>query len=254
MQWIDSHCHLDFNVFDKNREKVLHDCFDSGMQLILVPGTQADRWPGLIELARTDKRIKLALGLHPYFLAEESLDSLDQLRHLLIDNEQVVAIGETGLDAMITGVPMATQELFFKRQLEIAEAFHLPLVLHVRKCHDKVVKLLKQYQLNGGVIHAFSGSQQQAEAYLKQGFKLGFGGAITYDRANKLRNTFKALPLECILVETDAPDMQPAFSRDQPNTPLNVPKYLQLMADLRQMDVDTLALASVANFHQTFNC
>jgi TatD DNase family protein len=250
--WVDSHCHLDFDVFNAQRENILLQGRNKGMVNLLVPATQSKRWHQLIALANDHDDIVIALGLHPYFLCDEKTNTINTLPSLIKNNSSVVAIGETGLDAMIDDVSFDVQRDFFIRHLQLAQELQKPLILHVRKCHDEVVGLLKRYSLYGGVIHAFSGSLQQAENYIKLGFKLGFGGAITYDRAKKLQATFKALPIESILLETDAPDMRPSFSRETISSPLYIPRYIKMMAAMRDMSEEELSKACLDNFQNTF--
>jgi TatD DNase family protein len=250
--WVDSHCHLDFDVFNTQRESILLQGRNKGMMNLLVPATQSKRWNQLIALANEHNDIVIALGLHPYFLCDEKINTIDTLPSLIKKNTHVVAIGETGLDAMIDDVSFDVQRDFFVKHLQLAQELQKPLILHVRKCHDEVIGLLKRYSLNGGVIHAFSGSLQQAENYVKLGFKLGFGGAITYDRAKKLQTTFKALPIESILLETDAPDMRPTFARETISSPLYIPRYITIMAALRGMSEEAFSEVCLNNFKNTF--
>lgn len=247
---IDTHCHLDFEVFDKTRRKLLEDCRNAGVCGWLVPGTTAKRWPKLLQIAAAEPGIQLAAGLHPYFTAQHQQSDLIQLEAHL-NTGAFCAVGEIGLDLWFEHAPLAPQLEWFKTQLAIARAAQLPVILHARKSEDLILKCLRETHFqNGGIVHAFAGSQQQGQRFLDYGFKLGFGGAATHPRAQRLRRTWQSIPLDGFVLETDAPDMPPAFlARQQPNTPLILPCIAQLLAQLKGERVTTLCAASNANFH-----
>ncbi|MBR9882361.1 MAG: TatD family hydrolase [Oceanospirillales bacterium] len=235
---IDSHCHLDFPVFDANREQVLRRAVDAAVTAIVVPGVTARDWSRVLDLCtreRQDIRLFPALGLHPCFMSVYEADQLEALAQLIAQQRSsVVAVGEIGLDFQLEQFDAQAQLDLFEAQLAIARDFELPVLLHVRKAHDQVLKLLRRYRLvRGGIVHAFSGSEQQAREYAKLGFKLGFGGAISYSRATKLRRLAAQLPLEWIVLETDAPDMPLSQWRDQPNEPRHVADVAGIIAGLR---------------------
>ena len=244
---IDSHCHLDFDCFDADREQVLKCCTELGIERILIPGTEPSRFDKLLLLQQQYSNsnlypaLDIAFGLHPYFLSENSDKELEALEHALIKHrEKLVAVGEIGLDyGLIEGliqrdlddsrkVDKATQQKVFIAQLELAKQYELPVILHHRKSHNDLIRFIKQTGFEfGGVIHAFSGSLQIAQQYIDMGFKLGVGGTITYPRAQKTRETIAQIPLEHLLLETDAPDM-PIYGRQGAR---NSPEYLGEIAD-----------------------
>ena len=231
----DSHCHFDFAAFDSDREAEWHACAALGLDRLLVPGIEPRQWPVAQSLAKRQAGIYFAVGVHPWYL-EKLPDGfhLGEAIAPFVGERECVAIGECGLDAVID-TPMAVQEAHFKQHLEAAEHHKLPLVLHVRKTHAQVQSLLKQTTLPaGGVIHGFSGSLEQAEWYWSRGFRLGIGGTITYDRARKTRRAAQLLPLDAIVLETDAPDMPLQGRQGQRNSPTYLPLIAQALADLRE--------------------
>lgn len=252
MHLIDSHCHLDFDAFDQDRKEILSRCEAEGIQHILVPGVTVKQWPKLIETCAQYPMLKLALGLHPMFMADHLAGHIDELRSALITH-QAIAVGEIGLDFFIADTDKNAQTELFKAQLKLAAEFNLPVILHVRKAHDEVLKLLREIKVPGGIVHAFNGSLQQAEHYQKLGFLFGAGGALTYPRANKLKALFSQLPEEHIVLETDAPDMPLAGYQGQRNTPERLPIILSMLAELRQVTEQSLAAATTANCQKLFH-
>ena len=248
---IDSHCHLDFAAFELDRQQVIDTCTQLGVEAILIPGVEASAWQQQLQLVQSSSYLHAALGLHPYFLKSFQPQYIQQLEQLLT-TESVVAIGEIGLDFAIDIEPQLQQQVFVQ-QLELAQQFELPVIVHHRQSHNELIRLLKQYPLvRGGVIHAFSGSLQIAQEYIRLGFKLGVGGGITYERAKKMRKVFQQLPLEHLLLETDAPDMPISGYQGQRNTPERLPLILQQLADLRQEPAETISQQTSENFRQLF--
>ncbi|BDZ73020.1 hypothetical protein GCM10025856_07390 [Methylophaga marina] len=252
MNLIDSHCHLDFDAFDEDREKIISECASSGIQQIIVPGVTVSQWPKLIKTCDHYPALRLALGLHPMFMAEHKPDHIDQLRTALTKNK-AIAVGEIGLDFFVADADKEAQTELFKKQLKLAADFNLPVILHVRKAHDEVLKLLREIKVPGGIVHAFNGSLQQAEHYQKLGFLFGVGGALTYPRANKLKTLFSQLPEEYIVLETDAPDMPLAGYQGERNTPERIPIILSTLAELRSVSEASLAAATTANCQRVFH-
>lgn len=248
----DSHCHLDFPEFDSDRDDVLQSCWENGMTDICIPGTEAQYWPRLLNLVENQKtQIKLhpALGLHPYFLKSHQKTNIDELRNLLQQHrDKICAIGEIGLDYAVEGSCREEQYWYFTRQLEVAQEYNLPVILHARQSHDQVLKLLRQFKLKrGGIVHAYSGSEQQAHQYIELGFKLGMGGTITYDRAKKARQIASKMPLDALVLETDAPDMPLSGFQGQRNSPLQAIKVAQVLADLRQISASEIVSTTYRN-------
>ncbi len=248
---IDTHCHLDFPDFDADRAQVLAQCRAQGIRRIVVPGVRAADWPRLRELCDRNEGLYPALGLHPMFLADHRDEDLQQLDGLLAD-AAVVAVGEIGLDFHHGRADEAAQLDYFEAQLDLAERYQLPVILHVRKAHDTVLARLRGRKLPGGVAHAFSGSRQQAEQYLALGFRLGFGGMLTYERSRRLRELARALPREAIVLETDAPDMAVASHRGERNSPAYLTEVLGALAAVRGEDEAEVARWTTANAEAVF--
>lgn len=248
---IDSHCHLDFRDFDADREQILQHCQQSGIEKIIVPGVTINGWQKQLELCRSYPMLVPALGCHPMFMHEHP-DNAGRFLDEAVTNYQPVAIGEIGLDFYVADTDIDAQTKLFETQLDIAVAHHLPVILHVRKAHDEVLKLLRRKKLVGGIVHAFSGSAQQAEQYRQLKFLLGIGGALTYPRAQRLQRLFAELPLSQIVLETDAPDMPLCGYQGQRNTPENITLILEKLSQLRDESAEEIATVTSANCRQLF--
>lgn len=251
-QIIDSHCHLDMPAFDKDRQQVLENARAAGVTGFVVPGTTENSWRQILALATREIDIYPALGLHPYFCAEHSVEQVDKLR-LLAEREHPVAIGEIGLDFFRPDLDQALQLQLFERQLQVAQELALPVILHTRKAHDQVLKLLKKYPLEGGISHAFNGSWQQARHYIDLGFCLGFGGMLTYERSHRLHKLALQVPLEHIVLETDAPDMPGADHQYQRNSPEYLPEVLDALTKLRSETCAEIAATTSANVRRVLD-
>jgi len=245
-RWVDSHCHYDFNAFDGDRELHWQFLQKMGCAGLLIPGVMARDWQRLISLC-TDKPWAYSLGLHPYFLDQHQAGDISQLA-LACQVNDPVAIGEFGLDFALPEETFAEQIKLCQAQFELAQALKLPVILHVRKAYDDIAAMIRRLKFNqGGVVHAFSGSIQQGEALIKLGFKLGIGGAISHSRATKLRKTVLHLPLEALVLETDSPDMKPAFLSGNRNSPISLLLLAQIVANLKQCSLDKVIFASNNN-------
>lgn len=251
---IDSHCHLDFSCFDSDRSEILKTCQSNNIHTILIPGTQANAWDKQISLCQHASQLKFALGLHPYFLGDFQLQDLTSLAELLSAYQgQVLAVGEIGLDFTIK-VDRNLQQQVFEQQLDLAQSFNLPVILHHRHSHNELLRTLKLCRPSrGGVVHAFSGSIQEAQRYIDFGFKLGVGGTITYPRAVKTRETIRQVPLSSLLLETDAPDMPLMGKQGKRNSPENLPLVLQALQELRAEPREHVAMACEDNFADLFS-
>ena len=247
MEIMDSHCHLDVADFDADRQTVLADCRAQGVSRIVVPGIVASGWDNLLQVCRQHKGLYPALGLHPVYLDEHGADDLKMLQQRLVDAPDVVAVGEIGLDFFLPDLDRQRQIELFEAQLTIANTAELPVILHVRKAHDQVISILKRFRPKGGIVHAFNGSLEQAQQYIGLGFKLGFGGMITYERSKKLRSLAKQLPLESLVLETDAPDMSGQPCRGKRNSPQYLPQYLAALAELRGEPAEHVAAVTTQN-------
>lgn len=251
---IDSHCHFDFEVFDHDRAEILASCATKGIQSIVVPGTQASSWASQIALCRSIPSLHFALGLHPYFLKNFENSNFALLSDLLDRHSQsVVAIGEIGLDFAIDIDPVLQLKVF-EQQLAMAKNADLPVILHHRKSHQSTIKSLRKFRLKkGGVVHAFTGSIQEAQGYIDLGFKLGVGGSITYPRAKKTRKTFEAIPIESLVLETDAPDMPMYGRQGQRNQPDYLPQVAEALSTLKQLSFEQVVATTSLNAKQIFS-
>lgn len=257
--WIDTHCHLDGAEFDADRDAVVARARAAGVGQIVVPAVAASNFARVRDLAHAYD-LTYALGIHPMCTNDAGAADLDLLRQALADNAadpRLVALGEIGLDHFVAGLDPARQAAFFAAQLRLAAEFELPVLLHVRRAVDMVLKQLRATPVPGGIAHAFNGSEQQAEAFVAMGFRLGFGGAVTFDRALRIRRVAAAVPLAAIVMETDAPDIAPqwlyrtaaarAAGATMRNESAELARIGAVLADLRGIDVDALARATSAN-------
>ncbi len=262
--WIDTHCHLDAPEFDADRDAVRAQARAAGVGLCVLPAVQRKDWAGVQALAMRHGD-GYALGIHPLYVPAAQDADLQALDEALTDargDPRLVAVGEIGLDffvpALCEPVMRERQWRFYLAQLQLARKHGLPVILHVRRSADLLLKGLRQVGVAGGIAHAFNGSVQQAQAFIGLGFALGFGGAMTFERATALRELARSLPLPALVLETDAPDIPPqwiyrtaeARAAGQPqgrNTPAELPRIAQVLDDLRGMDLQALAQATVAN-------
>lgn len=252
MQLIDTHCHCDFSEFDTDREHVLQHCQQLGLLALIVPATQASGWDHLLSICAQYNELYPALGLHPMF-SEQHKDSDIDLLSDYITRFQPLAVGEVGLDFYHSSADSERQIELLEQQLRLAQAARLPVIMHVRKAHEQVLGLLKKYQLCGGIIHAFNGSLQQAERYIDMGFKLGFGGTLTYSNASKIHHLAKTLSIDDMVLETDAPDMSPSMHKGERNSPEYLLEILQALAILRDEAPELIAKATTRNACKVFN-
>jgi TatD DNase family protein len=243
---IDTHCHLDAAEFDADRDEVAARARAAGVGAIVVPGVERTGFAALLATCARYPGCVPALGIHPMYVDSAQPEDLTALREKIALHHPV-AIGEIGLDFFVPDYDRERQEFYFSEQLKIAREFDLPVLLHIRRAQDTVLKFLRLAKVRGGIAHAFSGSRQQAEEFIKLGFKLGFGGAMTYDRATKLRELAAALPLDSIVLETDAPDMPPAFIGKARNSPEYLPRIAETLAELRGLTVAEVVAATTAN-------
>ncbi len=247
MELIDSHCHIDVEAFAVDRAEVLASCRQSGLIGLVVPAIQRSGWAGLLAVCHQHSGLYPALGLHPVFLEHHQTADLAALEKRLAESNDLVAVGEIGLDYYIADLDRKRQGALFDAQLAIAKAANLPVILHVRKAHEDVLSLLKHHRVKGGIVHAFNGSIELAKQYQALGFKLGFGGSLSYARAKKLRTLAKALPLTAIVLETDAPDMVGEKYRGQRNSPAYLPDYMAVLSELRDEPIEAIAKATCHN-------
>lgn len=236
---IDTHCHLDAAEFDADRDTVVMQARAAGVKTIVTPAVQYANFDAVLSISQRYPGCLPALGLHPMYIHTHLPEHLDLLR-TAIEQHRPVAVGEIGLDFFVPGLDATKQEYYFTEQLKIARDFELPVLLHSRRANDQVVKQLRRFGIRRGIAHAFSGSRQQADAFTRIGLKLGFGGAMTYTRASNLRRLAAELGLEDIVLETDSPDMSPAWLHQQRNSPEQLPRIATVLADLRSDTLDSV--------------
>jgi TatD DNase family protein len=262
--WIDTHCHLDAAEFAPDRLAVRKAARALGVSQCLIPAVEVANFAAVRACAQT-MGDSYALGIHPLYVPaaqDDDLDLLDEALTLYKDDPHLVAVGEIGLDffvpALTEPLMRERQEFFYVEQLKLARKHGLPVVLHVRRSADRLLKGLRQVAVMGGIAHAFNGSEVQAKAFMGLGFALGFGGALTFERATQLRRLAVQLPLEALVLETDAPDIPPQWLyrtaqaradglAQGRNAPDQLPRIAAILAQLRGMSVADLALATTGN-------
>jgi TatD DNase family protein len=258
--WIDTHCHLDATEFAKILPQVIETALEKNVQAILLPTVKAGDCQQVRQLATQYGQLMpglvYTLGIHPLYTnqAQESdIVLLEKEISKSLSDPRFVGIGEIGLDYFVEGLDPHKQEYFFNEQLDLAQKFQLPVVLHVRLSQDAILKALRRHKIPSGIAHAFNGSFQQAEQFIELGFKLGFGGAATYERALQIRRLLKELPLDSILTETDAPDIPPAWLREEHitfNEPAFLPRIARELAAIRGLSESDFAAAVWRNAMQ----
>lgn len=264
MFWIDTHCHLDAPEFASDREAVRQAAREQGVQLCVLPAVQRRDWAAVQTLA-VQQGDAYALGIHPLYVPQaqdEDIQALDAVLTQACNDPRLVAVGEIGLDFFVP--ELCTPEMrerqwqFYLAQLRLAHKHALPVILHVRRSADLLLKGLRQVNVVGGIAHAFNGSAQQAQAFVDQGLALGFGGAMTYERATALRELARTVPERALVLETDAPDIPPywlyqtaqaraAGAPQGRNTPAELPRIAAVLADVRGMEVTALQALTTAN-------
>lgn len=252
--WIDTHCHLDAHEFGADALGVAGRAAAAGVSMIVIPAVERGNFEAVARLAAEAPNASYALGIHPICVpnaVDEDLAALRTAVEAAMGDPKFVGIGEIGLDFFI---PMLTtpemrdkQERFLREQLRIARDFDLPVLTHVRRSQDQVYKHLRQVRPRGGIAHAFNGSFQQARNFIDLGLHLGFGGAMTFTRALQIRRLAAELPLESIVLETDAPDIAPAWVHPGRNSPEHLPAIGAVLAELRGMDGGAVAAAARAS-------
>ncbi|VVC82316.1 TatD family hydrolase [Sideroxydans sp. CL21] len=245
--YTDTHCHLDAAEFGNTQADIVRDALAAGVNRIVVPSVARSNFDTVRKLCEQYTNCSPAYGIHPMYTDDAAPVDLDVMRDFL-KQHQAVAIGEIGLDFFIPHYNQARQEHFFVGQLKLARDFDLPVLLHIRRAQDTILKHLRQIRVRGGIAHAFNGSRQQADEFIKLGFKLGFGGAMTYSRATRLRELAATLPPDSIVLETDAPDIPPDFlERGLPNEPKYLPRIAATLAELRALPLEDIARITSEN-------
>lgn len=259
MTWIDTHCHLDAPEFDADREAVLSRARAQGVRMQVLPAVMAANFETVRHLAHAHG-LAYALGIHPLYVdraADDDLDRLAQALQQYRSDPRLVAVGEIGLDGFVPGLDGARQERFYAAQLKLARDAGLPVILHVRRSADGLLKGLRRIPVAGGIAHAFNASRAQADVFTGLGFRLGFGGAMTFDRALQIRRLATELPEQALVLETDAPDIPPhwlyrtAAQREAGqvcrNEPAELPRIASALAGLRGWSLAQTAAVTCAN-------
>jgi len=252
MELIDSHCHLDDDRFDAQRDEVIARAAAAGIRNMIISATTANRWDKLKQVCTSADGLFAAYGLHPWFVEQHQLNHLRELDEWL-EREQPVAVGECGLDFYHSRSDEKWQRQLFIEQLQLANNHALPVIVHARKAMDDVISLLRKHSAHAGVVHSFAGSQQQARQLYDLGFKLGIAANVSFERARKLRAVVAAMPVDALLLESDAPDQPGPGHRGQLNEPAYIVEHLRTMAELRQCEIEDLAASLNQNARSLFN-
>ncbi|MFM8769529.1 MAG: TatD family hydrolase [Rubrivivax sp.] len=261
--WIDTHCHLDAPEFDADRDAVVGRARVAQVSMLVLPAVEAAHFERVRALAHRHG-LAYALGIHPLYTDRAEDADLELLAQTLKDHADdplLVAVGEIGLDHCVPGLDRERQQAFYLAQLKLARQAGLPVLLHVRRSADALLAGLRRVPVPGGLAHAFNGSQVQAEEFVRRGFKLGFGGALTHERALQIRRLAVQLPDHAVVLETDAPDIPPQWlyrtaqqrAAGEPhgrNEPMELPRIAQVLAELRGCTLPALAAQTSANAAQ----
>ena len=248
---IDSHVHIDVAEFDSDRPAVLARARAAGVSRQVVPAIALAGFDKLRAVCHEEAGLHPAYGLHPMYLSEHRLDHLDVLREWIV-REQPIAVGECGLDYFISGFDADMQRRYFHRQLELAREFDLPVILHARRALDEVIAGVRRIGVSRGVVHSFSGSEEQARQLFKLGLHIGLGGPLTYARARRLRGIAATMPLEWLLLETDSPDQPLHGHQGQRNEPALLREICACVATLRGASFEDIAFATTRNAERLF--
>lgn len=250
--WIDTHCHLDAREFDADRDAVIRRAQVAGLAHIVIPAVERNNFETVRELAHATTGAVYALGIHPMYVQQADDADLNALKAALTkyrDDSRLVAVGEIGLDGFVPGLDMEKQQRFFRFQLQLARELDLPVIMHVRRAQDLVLKHLRQIRVKSGIAHAFNGSFQQADQFCQLGCVLGFGGALTFERALQIRRLLAGIDRSAIVLETDSPDIAPSWHYRKRNEPGELPAIANVAAELLNISpLDLQSLARVNTF------
>ena len=249
--FIDTHCHLDAAEYNADRDAEYARAVDAGVAIQIIPAVNRDNFAAVAATCARYPGCLPAWGLHPMLLDVHRPEHLADLR-AQVEAHRPIAIGEIGLDLFVSHLDLSAQETYYIEQLKIAKEYNLPVLLHCRRANDQILKQLRRFKVRGGIAHAFNGSPQQAGEFIKLGFKLGFGGAFTWPRANNLRRLAVDLPLEAIVLETDSPDIPPVWIGHGRNSPGELPRIAAELATLRGVSVEHIAAQTTHNAKALF--
>ncbi|HRK57534.1 MAG TPA: TatD family hydrolase [Burkholderiaceae bacterium] len=251
--WIDTHCHLQAEAFDTDRSQVVARARACGVQMMVLPSVEVGEFDKTAQVAHACG-MAYALGLHPLYVQRAQAADIETLRGAIaqaLADPRFVAVGEIGLDYFEPGFDAQHQQWFYREQLKLARDFGLPVLLHVRRSADDLLKWLRRIEVPGGIVHAFNGSMQQAQMFGRMNFRLGFGGAMTFEGSQRIRRLAREVPADAWVLETDAPDMAPQWLRNaQPllrNAPEQLPRIAQVMSELRGVSLGPLAIQNQEN-------
>lgn len=248
---IDTHCHLDAGEFGGGPADVLDRARAAGVTGFIVPAVEVANFAAVEALSAAHADVRHALGIHPLYVARARESDLEVLEQRLAGGG-AIAVGEIGLDHYVQDVDPELQRRFFVAQLRLAQRFGLPVILHVRRAVDAILRELRRIEVPGGIAHAFNGSRQQADIFRAMGFRLGFGGSATFSGSTRIRRLAAELPDDAMVLETDAPDIRPEWAQDRPNEPANLPRIAAVIAGLRGTDVERLAGQTARNVRSVF--
>lgn len=248
---IDTHCHLDAAEFGGGIDMVLERARAAGVTGFIVPAVERANFDAVEALSAKHADVRHALGIHPMYVGAAREVDLEVLETRLAAGG-ALAVGEIGLDHYVRHINPELQRRFFVEQLKLARRFGLPVILHVRRAIDAILKELRRIEVPGGIAHAFNGSRQQADMFIAMGFKLGFGGSSTYSGSTRIRQLAATLPAEALVLETDSPDIRPEWAQDCPNEPANLPKIASIISELRSTSVEELIRQTACNARSVF--
>ncbi|WP_354015510.1 TatD family hydrolase [Dyella japonica] len=251
LELTDSHAHIDDASFASDREAMFRRAREAGIRHIVVPAIDQASWPGIAELCADHTQALPAYGMHPIYIDQHRPEHIQQLVAWL-KTHRAVAVGEIGLDYFLPELDVERQREYFLQQLHVARDFDLPVIVHARRAMDEVTSTMRRIGGLRGVVHSFSGSLQQAERLWEMGFHLGIGGPVTYERAQRLRHIVATMPIERLLLETDAPDQPGACHRGERNEPSNIVEVLNVIAELRGESPEAIAAATTRNARTLF--
>lgn len=259
MNFVDSHCHIDGEQFDADREEVIQRAREAGVAAMLNIGTgspNSDSFEKTIELAETHENIFASIGIHPHDAKEYDDKAEEKLINLAKSSRNVIAWGEIGLDFYYDHSPRGIQEAVFRRQIHVARELDLPIIIHTRDANDETVKILIEecnYQdFRGGIMHCFGGTAEMAESLMKIGFLISFAGNVTFKKAENLRDAARVVPLDKLLIETDCPYLAPVPMRGKRNEPGFVRHTAEFLADFYGVEHEKLANQTTENFKNFF--
>ncbi len=249
MKFVDSHCHLDSEQFNADRDEVIQRALDAGVEHMVAIGT-GDGPPDLeagVRLADQHAAFYATVGVHPHDASKASEDTFSRLAELL-RHPKVVAIGEIGLDYHYDFSPRDVQKNVFIEQMRIARDAGAPIVIHTREAWDDTISLLREHWAGSGIMHCFSGGPEEARQALELGFYLSFGGIVTFPKAAQIQAAARMAPRDRILIETDAPYLAPVPKRGKRNEPAFIVETARKIAELRGESLEDVAATTSANF------